>query len=47
MPLINCEINLILEQVCYANCIISNTPTIQATAFSINDTKLYVLVATI
>ena len=46
MPLINCEINLILTW--SANSVISsNTITNQATTFSITDTKLHVLVVTL
>ena len=40
MPLINCEINLILTW-----CVISNDT--KATAFAITDTKLYVPVVTL
>ena len=40
MPLINCEINLILTW--SANCVISNAPANQATTSAITDTKLYV-----
>ena len=38
MPLINCEINLILTW--SANCVISNATVNQATTFAITDTKL-------
>ena len=38
MPLINCEINLIL--MCSANCFISNAAANQATTFAITDAKL-------
>ena len=41
MPLINCEINLILTW--SAKCVLSNDT--KATTFAITDTKLYVLVA--
>ena len=40
MPLIYCEINLILTW--SANCVIHNSATNQNTTFAINDTKLYV-----
>ena len=40
MPLINCEINLILTWP--ANCVISNAAANQDTTFEITDTKLYV-----
>ena len=40
MPLINCEINLILTW--SANCVVSNAATNQETAFAITDRKLYV-----
>ena len=43
MPLINCEINLILSGP--ENCVISSA--IAATKFAINDTKFYVLVVTL
>ena len=45
MPLINCEISLIL--VWSANYVISNAAANQNTTFSITDTKLYVLVVTL
>ena len=45
MPLINCEINLVLTW--SANCIISNTAANQATTFAITDRKLYVSVVTL
>ena len=45
MPLINCEINLILTW--SANCVISNAAAGQATAFAITDTKLHVPVVTL
>ena len=38
MPLINCEINLILTW--SANCVISNATVNQGTTFAITDTKL-------
>ena len=38
MPLINCEMNLILTW--SENCVISNTVAIQALTFAITDTKL-------
>ena len=43
MPLINCEINLTLTS--SEKCVLSNN--IQATAFAITDTKLYVPVVTL
>ena len=43
MPLINCEINIILTWP--ANCVISNAPLNQETTFAITDTKLYFPVA--
>ena len=45
MPLIHCEINLILTW--YANCVISNGAANQNTTFAITDTKLYVPVVTL
>ena len=45
MPLINCEINLILTW--SANCVISNAAPNQATTSTITDTKLYVPVVTL
>ena len=45
MPLINCEINLILT--CSANCFISNAAANQATTFAITDAKLWVPVVTL
>ena len=45
MPLINCEINLILSW--SPNCIISNAAANQNTKFAITDTKFYVPVKTI
>ena len=39
MPLINCEINLILT---CANCVLSFAAANQAATFAISDTKLYV-----
>ena len=45
MPLINCEINLILTW--SANCVISSAAVNQATTFAITDTKLYVSVVTL
>ena len=45
MPLINCEINLILTW--SANCVISNAAADQATTFAITDKKLYVPVVTL
>ena len=45
MPLINCQINLIVT--CSACCVISNTVTNQETTFGITDIKLYVLVITL
>ena len=43
LPLINCEINLILS--CSGKCVLSNDA--KATAFAITDTKRYVPVATL
>ena len=40
MPLINCEINLVITR--SKNCVISNAAANQDTTFSITDTKLYV-----
>ena len=45
MPLITCEINLILTQ--SANCIISNAAANQATTFPITDRKHYLRVVTL
>ena len=45
MPLINCQINLIVT--CSACCVISNAVTNQATTFVIADIKLYFLVINI
>ena len=46
MPLINCEVNLILDW--SANCVIVYTnETNQGVTFSITDTKLYVSVVTL
>ena len=45
MALINCEINLLLTW--YANYIIPNAATTQATTFAITETKLYDLVVTL
>ena len=45
MPLISCEINLILTWP--ENYVISNTAANQATTFAITDTKLYVPVVTL
>ena len=45
MPLINCEINLILTWP--ANCVISNASPNQATTFAMTDTKLYVPVVSL
>ena len=45
MPLINCEINLILTW--SANCVLSNAAANQATRFAITDTNLYVPVVTL
>ena len=42
MPLINCEVNLILTW--SVNCVISNAAANQAITFPVTDTKLYVLV---
>ena len=46
MPLINCEINLILTW-CKKCVIASNTAANQATAFAVTDAKLYVPVLTL
>ena len=43
MPLINCEINLILT--CFADCVISAAN--ETTKFAITDTKLYFLTVTL
>ena len=45
MPLINCEINFILNW--STNCAVSNAGANQATTFAITDTKLYVPVVTL
>ena len=45
IPLINCEINLILTW--SANCVICNAAANQATIFAITDTKLYVPAVTL
>ena len=46
MPLINCEINLILT--CFANCFTIDAPiSNQVPTFTITDTKLYVPVVTL
>ena len=45
MPLINCEINLIIT--CSENCVISNAVANQATTFTTTDTKLYVSIVTL
>ena len=45
MPLINCEINLIITQ--SPNCVKSNAANNQATTFGITDTKIYVPVVTL
>ena len=45
MPLINCEINLILT--CSKNCVVSNAAANQDTTFTITDTKFYVPVVTL
>ena len=46
MPLINCEINLILTW-CKKCVIASNTAANQATAFTVTDAELYVPVLTL
>ena len=46
MPLINCEINLILTR-SKKYVIASNTATNQETTFAITDTKLYVPIVTL
>ena len=45
MPLINCEINLILT--CSINCLISNVAANKKATFAITHTKLYVPVVTL
>ena len=45
VPLINCEINLILTW--SANCVVSNAAANQATTFAITNTKLYVPIVTL
>ena len=45
MPLMNCELNLILTW--SVNCVISNAAANQETKFAITDTKLYVPVVTV
>ena len=45
MPLINCEVNLILAW--SVNCVVPNASANQATTFAITDTKLYVPVVTL
>ena len=46
MPLINCEVNLIL--ICCANCVIVSTNVAnQGATFTITETKLYVPVVTL
>ena len=45
MPLINCEINIILTW--SENCVISNSAANQGTTFAITGTKLYVPVVTL
>ena len=45
MPLINCEVSLILTW--SANCLMSNAATNQATTFAVTYTKLYVPVVTL
>ena len=45
MPLINCEINILLTW--SANCIISNANANQATTFAVTETKIYVPVVTL
>ena len=45
MPLINCEINLIITW--SANCVISSAAANQTATFTITDTKLYVSVVTL
>ena len=45
MPLINCEINLILTW--FENCVISNAAENQNTTVAITDTKLYLPVITL
>ena len=45
MPLIDCEINLILAW--FENCVASNTAANQGTTFEITDAKFYVPVVTL
>ena len=45
MPLINCEINLIITWT--ANSVMSSVVANQATTFAITDTKFYVPIATL
>ena len=45
MPLMNCQINLILTW--FANCVKSNSAKNQATSFAITDTKLNVPIVTL
>ena len=45
IPLINCEINLILTK--SENCVISSAAANQATAFEITNTKHYILIVTL
>ena len=45
MPLINCEINIILTW--SKNCVVSNAAANQTTTFVITDTKFYVSVVTL
>ena len=45
MPLINCEINLILT--CSENCPVSNAAVNQAATFAITDANIYVSVVTL
>ena len=45
MPLINCEMNLILTW--SANCVIFNAPANQVKTFGITDTKYYVPILTL
>ena len=45
MPLIDCEINLILAW--FKNCVASNTAANQGTTLEITNTKLYVPVVTL
>ena len=45
MPLINCEVNLILT--CFANYVIVTNVAIQGVSFTITETRLYLPVVTL